>query len=353
MINKKTFLAILLIALLFSFIAYMISDEALNQEIAFEIIPNNTNLAPDAGAPHPFGTGERLDNVTYTATNYSIEIHAFAHASSVSSTAGTFLYINDTLVSSRSGRPLGSAESAFRGVDTTIPKGATYRVDFENYHHYEWREYPILSGRNGTLSLNQSIFNTYNTIGVTNESVNPHNMNGSNITSGIIPQARLDGYYVNKTGDNVSGLLILGGNTTSTDRIQSHGRLAIIYDSGQNTFGLGLDIYKIGNGSSKTGSMNASEEIGYHNFYGWDGTAYSRSGYAISRTTEKWTPTAQGSSYAIATTKIGTTGATVDVLFKQSNMTLSGSCIQMKNTTGTNYRLEIIGSTLTTTVGTC
>lgn len=101
---------------------------------------NNTNLAPTIHADHP-GTGERIDNTTYWANSSSIELHVFAHADNVSETAGTILYINGTIVSRRSGRPLGAAEAAYRGVDTMIPKGSYYQVDFENYHHYEWYEY--------------------------------------------------------------------------------------------------------------------------------------------------------------------------------------------------------------------
>jgi hypothetical protein len=111
-------------------------------DYSYEPVVNNTNLAPDAGAPHPPGTGERIQNLTYNASDYPLDLHVFAHAESVFQTAKVFVYVNETLICPRSGRPLGTAENAYRGCDITIPKGASYRVNITNYHHYEWYEYP-------------------------------------------------------------------------------------------------------------------------------------------------------------------------------------------------------------------
>jgi len=113
---------------------------ALVLPISPELTINNTNLAPNSPG-HPSGTGERIDNVTYWTNSSKIDLHVFAHASSSSQTASVFVYVNDILVSPRAGRPLSLSEETYQGVDITIPKGAFYRVDFSNFHHYEWREW--------------------------------------------------------------------------------------------------------------------------------------------------------------------------------------------------------------------
>lgn len=164
--NQKKCCILILAAILFALIAYVAAQNA--QDTAdinniFIPYPNLTNLAPTFEIDMP-GTGERVDNNTYWANDTSIELHVYAHANTTSQTAEVLTYINDTLICPRSGRPLGGAETAYRGCDLTIPKGTYYRVDFFNYHHYEWYEFPILSGKNGTLSVNNfynSSFNGY------------------------------------------------------------------------------------------------------------------------------------------------------------------------------------------------
>lgn len=114
------------------------------------MIVNNTNLALTIHPEHP-GTGERLLNTTYYANRSAIQLMVFAHADAVSDVAGVFMYINGTLVAPQSGRPLGAAEQAYRGVVITVPRYAYYNVSITNYHHYEWREYAITLDISGCL----------------------------------------------------------------------------------------------------------------------------------------------------------------------------------------------------------
>lgn len=125
---------------------------------------NLTNLAVTLHADHP-GTGERLNDTIYYANDSAIQLNVFAHASSVSQTASVFVYFNGTLISARSGRPLGGAEEAYRGVDIMVPRDTWYKVVFVNTHHQEWRESKIdldISGCNypsNNTSLNNTIYN--------------------------------------------------------------------------------------------------------------------------------------------------------------------------------------------------
>lgn len=141
--DKKT-LALILIALLFVLI--YISEIPQSAVLGLNITVNNTNLAPDAGPPHPFGTGERVSGNTYWTNDSDIELFVFAHASVVSQTAEIHLLINGTIVADTSGRPVGGAEESNKTVVAIIPRYSNYSVQFINTHHYEWREYKILSG---------------------------------------------------------------------------------------------------------------------------------------------------------------------------------------------------------------
>ena len=149
----NTIKKIAIVALLFSIISIGISDNASTTTTGVQWVVNNTNLAPLV-AGHG-GTGERIGNNTiYWANNSPIQILLWAHANISGQNSEIHLYINGTKVADTSGRPLGIAESSNRTIVALIPRYASYMVEFNNYHHYEWREYPILSGRNSTLSIN-------------------------------------------------------------------------------------------------------------------------------------------------------------------------------------------------------
>ncbi len=196
--KHKKILLLAIFGILFAIVAYdaaqSASDTASINNV-FEIIVNNTNLAPTI-EPSVQGTGERLTNVTYYANASPIQLLVFAHASSVSETASLEVFINGTAVLHQQGRPLGGAETAYRSLSIIVPKYASYNVSFSNYHHYEWREYPILSGKNGTLSINQTVVG--GTSSLDNASVQINESQVVNLTTDLNSK-------VNKSGDNMTG----------------------------------------------------------------------------------------------------------------------------------------------------
>src|SRR5574337_220793 len=157
--------------LIFSFAAIMFAVVGILMPIAsnnsFEVVVNNTNLAPTFPG-EIIGTGERIaDNTTYWANSTPIELFAFAHSNTAAQTSHISLYINGTQIEHTELRPLGAGERTHTYLHGIIPKGANYSVNASNYHHYEWREYSILSGQNGTLSINQTFVNITNISGST------------------------------------------------------------------------------------------------------------------------------------------------------------------------------------------
>lgn len=75
----------------------------------------------------------------------------------------------------------------------------------------------------------------------------------------------------------------------------------------QDNFSNGINIRKRGNSSAATGAVASGAEIGYHSFYGWNGTGYARGAYVFVSAAEAYTSSANGTNYAILTTANGTT----------------------------------------------
>jgi hypothetical protein len=74
-----------------------------------------------------------------------------------------------------------------------------------------------------------------------------------------------------------------------------------LYFQDQTNWSNGLNVYKRGNSTDINGAVVTGEEIGYHNFYGWDGTVYSRGAYAITNL-PRLDFISHGSEYSIYTT---------------------------------------------------
>src|SRR3990172_8176834 len=151
MIKKnKQIVAVAIFSLILALFAFLYTTSLSINNLGMIVVMNNTNLAPDAGAPHPFGTGERIQNITYYANNSPIQLMVFAHADTNGQHLALNLSINDTITESIHLRPLAAAENTHAYINAIIPQYANYSVNITNYHHYEWREYPILTGNVST-----------------------------------------------------------------------------------------------------------------------------------------------------------------------------------------------------------
>ena len=198
---RRKVLVIALLGLFIGLLAYAVADQALNQQIAFDIITNNTDLC---AFNHTSGRcdGTRNGSTDYYNNDSAIQILLKAHANAVAQNASIQLYINDTEVLHTSGRPLGVAEDNYKSISVLIPKGQKYKAIFLNYHHYEWREYQILSGKNGTLSIVQNITQTGG--GGVSFDGTPVNLNGSRFDNGTqyFINNTQTAYYVEKNGSD-------------------------------------------------------------------------------------------------------------------------------------------------------
>jgi len=169
---------IFLLAVLVIFSGCIDTDIIRGSVTSFDIEVNNTNLASSV-AGEPPGTGERIQGTTYYANNTPLELFVFGHANSAGQDSELHLYINGTLVADTSGKPLGVAEQQNKTIVAMIPRYASYKIEANNMHHYEWREYKVISG---------------NTSG-----------------SSAAPQTS-DSLKVNKSGDTLTGYLTFAEN---------------------------------------------------------------------------------------------------------------------------------------------
>jgi len=146
-------LKLILIAVVFGIIGFVLPIQT---DSVFDIEINNTNLAPSVPG-ETVGTGERVQGVTYYANETPIEIFVWGHGQNVSQTAEIHLFINGTKVADTSGRPLGASEQSNKTIVAMIPRYASYKIEANNAHHYEWREYRVIAGTNGSVRSQTTI----------------------------------------------------------------------------------------------------------------------------------------------------------------------------------------------------
>lgn len=191
-LNYKKIFALGVIAVVFAIIGWVLPITTTTNESVFQIEVNNTNLAPTV-AGETNGTGERVQGVTYYANETPIELFLWGHGQNISQTAELHLFINGTKVSDTSGRALGAAEQSNKTIVAMIPRYASYKVEVHDIHHYEWREYKVLSGQNGSVIINY-------------------------INTSSVNQSALD-LKVNKSGDTWTGNMIMDGTTITTNTV--------------------------------------------------------------------------------------------------------------------------------------
>lgn len=80
----------------------------------------------------------------------------------------------------------------------------------------------------------------------------------------------------------------------------------VTYYNAQNNGSTGLAVFKRGNNVALTGVVLSGSELGYHSFWGWDGTNYARGGYIFATPLENFSSTAAGMQFQFITTAIGT-----------------------------------------------
>jgi hypothetical protein len=116
------------------------------------------------------------------------------------------------------------------------------------------------------------------------------------------------------------------GDINSSDTIN-------INKSSADTYSTGFNVRKRGTTGDATAAVTSGTELGYHGFYGWDGTASSRGAYAISNATQNWTSSARGTSYGIAVTANGTTANSLAFKIDQDKTATFYGSVKLNNLT--------------------
>lgn len=218
--NHRKLAGIILIVVVFALVAYDVAQTALdtaNINNVFELVVNNTDLYPT----------QRTNHTVYWANESPIAVYILFHAIDVATPQhfDSNFTINGSVVLDKDfNSAAGSGAHEHWSFYTIVPKGANYSVtNSTNVYQIEWREYPILSGKNGTLSLNQTfitngssfnstydnttkIFNFYNsTQAFPNTSItalqnNDTNTAYTNIRNTFVLNQTINGIEINKTG---------------------------------------------------------------------------------------------------------------------------------------------------------
>lgn len=176
-----------------------------------------------------------------------------------------------------------------------------------------------------TLHMNSNILAT-NTVNVDGQMLRLMRPQSPGVKWENIAQFNLGSYSTNISANTRLDLAMNDGGSASTSIIMTwlaNGRVGINTTdpvtplhivgaftediTSQDNFSNGINIRKRGNSSASTGAVASGAEIGYHSFYGWNGTGYARGAYVFASASENYTATANGTNYAIFTTANGTT----------------------------------------------
>ncbi len=182
--RRKKYAVIAFLGLLIAYMAFVVALQALNQDIAFEHVLNSTDLGYN-------GTRERVHNTTYWANDSALDVYLIFHVvgTGAAIAVDTNISINGTVFLDKDYKTsAGSGVHEHISTYFTVPKGANYSVhNSTNVAYTEWRENKILSGRNGTLSINMSTTTINQTIqggGGVSFDGSTVNLNGSLLING-------------------------------------------------------------------------------------------------------------------------------------------------------------------------
>ncbi len=206
MIDLNKVYKIAVVALVFAFLGWFLPQQA---DVSFETVGNDTDLC---NFNHTSGrcNGVRNASVIYHANESSIYISIKAHGNAANQNVNISLFRNGVEIAHDAKRPLAVPENIWGTAYGIIDKGDNYSFTVEGYHHYEVYETYFLSGKNGTLSINQNITNT--TQNILNGTTNHHNLTNKSLSDhNTTSNLSLYGFYLVNTS--------LKGNSTQTINI--------------------------------------------------------------------------------------------------------------------------------------
>lgn len=211
----------------------------------------------------------------------------------------------------------------------------------------------LYDGRTGAHAPTVAVLspNESQTFGLSWEGSNSASYVKTSGTSLVLQASNTDIVTASTTGTSIGTSLSVFGNSSVTGNgtfgaAGNYGIVTLLMQS-QDNFSSGLRVQKRGNAGDINGSVASGAEIGYHEFYGWDGSAYGRGAYVITRSTEAWNGTSHGASYSIATTRNGTTSNSEVMILGHDgaavfrNSANSSSAFQVQNALGTSTILAV------------
>ena len=179
-----------LIAVILAMLAYSVAQNALSTaqtNNVFEIVVNNTDLGQTNG------TKERIWRTAYYTNSSPIAISLLGHVVGTGAALemNLNLTVNSTVIQDIDTMTNPGANiHDHASIYFIIPKGSNYSVDNSTGVSYlEWREYPILSGKNGTLAINQTVLSDLSSVNASLNYLNNSKVNKSNaseLTGGML-----------------------------------------------------------------------------------------------------------------------------------------------------------------------
>lgn len=169
--------------------------------------------------------------------------------------------------------------------------------------------------------------------------------------------------YSGATSADLRFYLTNAGVTSAAITFEHHGRLGIgvtspsvplhVLDAqitehiSADLFSDGIRMYKQGNGTSSSGAVKDTSEVGYHSFYGWDGTAYGRGAFALVTAVGDFGTASHGMKYEIWTVPSGGTTAVKRLTIADTGAATFSGSLTASNLSGTNTGDQDLSSYVT------
>jgi len=128
-------------------------------------------------------------------------------------------------------------------------------------------------------------------------------------SGGGITQAQADARYVLKTGDTMTGALVVGGKVTADT-----GGFDVMTDDSATTFAYPITSKKRGTTGDANAAVTNTSELGFLTFQAWNGSAYATSAQIVARAAQNQSVGNAGGLLSFNTTPIAGSSSFVRVI---------------------------------------
>jgi len=148
--------------------------------------------------------------------------------------------------------------------------------------------------------------------------------------TGGLTQVVADARYVLKSGDTMTGALVVQGALTGRTFVNSTGNASFVTDDSATTFAYFLLLKKRGTTGDATAAVTNNSELGTMAFQAWNGTAYVSGAQITGRAGEDQSSGHSAGYLQFSTTPVGSASALVRAFVSSAGNILVGNVVTIE-----------------------